>query len=109
MKKNVVNIRLRDDAVAIARDENVERRRVNIIIDKDIHVQAVKLAEGLRLDFSTLVNLMLEAALSAEEQNNMVESMFATMLRRTGFIVSRNPDGVKDKKAHNEQSQKKKK
>ena len=96
MEKKEMNIRVAPNLEGIERARKAERRRVNVVLDEDIHEEGVKLAESLRLDFSALVNLMLEAALSAEERDNMVSSMYATILRRNGFIVTKNPDKLKD-------------
>jgi len=108
MEKKKMNIGFTGDLGGIERAEKVERRRVNIVLDEDIHIEAVKLAESLRMDFSALVNLMLEAALSAEERDNMVASMYATILRRRGFIVTKDSAELKGEKWHREQAKKRK-
>lgn len=100
MDKKKMKIGFAGDLGGIERAEKVERRRVNVVLDEDIHKESVKLAESLRMDFSALVNLMLEAALSAEEQDNMVGSMYATILRRRGFIVTKDPTQLKGEKWH---------
>ena len=92
MDKKKVKIGFVGELGGIERAEKVERRRVNVVLDEDIHRESVKLADSLRLDFSAFVNLMLEAALSAEEQDEMVGSMYATHLRRRGFIVTKDHD-----------------
>jgi hypothetical protein len=108
MEKKKINIGFTGDLGGIERAEKVERRRVNVVLDEDIHVEAVKLAESLRMDFSAFVNLMLEATLSAEERDHMVASMYATILRRQGFIVTKDHSKLKGEKWHREQAKKRK-
>jgi hypothetical protein len=109
MEKKTVNIDFAGDLGGIERAEKMERKRVNIVLDEDIHGEGIKLAESLRMDFSALVNLMLEAALSAEERDNMVASMYATILRRRGFIVTKNSGELRGDKRQDEHVQKGKK
>jgi hypothetical protein len=108
-KKRTMNIDYKGDLAGVERAEKVERRRVNVVLDEDIHIEGVKLAESLRMDFSALVNVMLEAALSAEERDHMVTSMYLTILRRGGFIVTKDPRDLKGEKLQREQAEKKKK
>lgn len=109
MEKKKINIAvgggMRED---IMRAEKAERKRVNVVLDEGIHKESVKLAERLRLDFSTFVNLMLEAALSGEEQDQMVASMYATVLRRRGYTVVKGTDASKGEKQGREQAKKRK-
>jgi hypothetical protein len=101
--------RVRPELNGVERDEKVARKRVNVVLDEDIHEEGIKLAESLRMDFSALVNVMLETALSAEERDTMVTSMYATILRRHGLIVTKDHSKVKDEKWHREQAKKRKK
>jgi hypothetical protein len=94
MKKKKLNISFEKFPTDIVRDQEVLRKRVNVVLDEDIHKESIKLAEFYGFDFSSFVNLMLEAALSAEEQDHMISSMFASMLRRRGFMVTKDSPEV---------------
>ena len=95
MEKKKVNVGFEDSLEDDWRADKVERKRINVVLDEDIHRESVKLAARHRLDFSAFVNLMLEAALSAEEQHLMIGSMYATILRMRGYNVCKDPNSLK--------------
>lgn len=85
------------------------KKRVNIVLDEDVHRDSVNLAKSFGYDFSSFVNLMLETLLSPEEiegKEQLLTEMFVKELRGRGFIVKKNALQLKGEKWHRDREKK---
>lgn len=90
----------------------MKKKRVNIVLNEDIHRESVKLAKSFGYDFSSFVNLMLETLLYPEKiegQEELLTEMFAKELRGRGFIVAKGALQFKGEKWHRERAEKREK
>jgi antitoxin component of RelBE/YafQ-DinJ toxin-antitoxin module len=88
------------------------KKRVNIVLDEDVHRDAVTLAKSFGYDFSSFVNLMLETVISPEEiegQQELLAEMIVKEIRGRGFNVTKESLKPRAEKWNREQGEKRKK
>lgn len=88
------------------------KKRVNIVLNEDVHKEAVIFAARGGWDFSEFVNLMLETFLYSEDKEvfeAMLKGMLATEVRRHGFAIEKDALQLKGEQLHREKSKKRKK
>jgi hypothetical protein len=88
------------------------RKRVNIVLDEDVHKESVKFAVKAGWDFSEFVNLMLETFLYSEDmevRKALIKGMFEMEGRKRGFIVTKDTLKLKGEQWHHEKAKKRNK
>jgi antitoxin component of RelBE/YafQ-DinJ toxin-antitoxin module len=89
----------------------MSKKRVNIVLDENVHRYAVTLAKSFGYDFSSFVNLMLETVISPEEiegHQELLAEMIVKEIRGRGFIVSKDALKPRGEKWHGERTEKRK-
>ena len=88
------------------------RKRVNIVLNEDVHKKGVMYAAKAGWDFSEFVNLMLETFLHSEDKElvlGWLKEMFVMEGRRRGFTISKDALQLKEGQTHQEPGKKVKK
>jgi antitoxin component of RelBE/YafQ-DinJ toxin-antitoxin module len=88
----------------------MKKKRVNVILDENIHKESVRLAKSFGYDFSSFVNLMLETLLNPvdiEGQEQLLTEMFVKELTSRGFTVTKGALQLKGKKIQRQYVKKK--
>jgi len=88
------------------------KKRVNIVLDENVHKEGVIVAAKAGWDFSEFVNLMLEFFLYTEDiegRDALLKGMFEMEGRKRGLIVKKDALEVKGEKWNRGSAEKKKK